>query len=302
MAFYYYSRYGFWTLVYMMLIEFPICVLLVNLMYYLKKPFHLGEAVTVNNYKMVLDPSDKGVSKELFVFGIREPGSTRLMENIVKEDSICVDIGANIGYYVLLESLKATKGRVYAIEPVQGNYNILRKNIFINHCKNVDTYKYAIGDHKGEVEMVVPDKKNLSYIPHDLPQREHALFGTNIEHEKVPLTTLDEFCLKNGVTPDLVRMDVEGHEIYIIQGMTRTLERMRKGSWIFIEMHLTPLGHDGINEIYSLLDRNGFKEIHCLREGKNPEIFNYGHIRKKFPGLEFPPIKHTMSFFMKVTP
>jgi len=300
LAWYYYTHYGFLTFLYMAFVEFPICVILVNIKYYIKKPFHMGEDVKVNDYYMKLDPTDKGVSRELFVFGIREPTSTKIMKEIVGKDMVCVDIGANIGYYVILESLQ-TK-RVYAIEPVQENLDFLKENIELNNLDNVQVYRFAIGDTHGIVNMCIPGKKNLSYIVHDNPQREHDPYGSNIQHEEVGMVTLDEFCAFEDVEPDIVRMDVEGHELYILRGMKQTLSRMKQGSWIFIEMHLIPLGDKGVNEIYYILEQNGFKEKYCLREGKNPEQYNYGHLRAKFPGLKFPAIKHTMSFFEKVAP
>lgn len=47
---------------------------------------------------------DKGLSKQLFITGYREPEYTRIFKSILKEEMTMIDIGANIGYYALIEA------------------------------------------------------------------------------------------------------------------------------------------------------------------------------------------------------
>lgn len=300
---YYYNNYNIYTVLYMVFIEFIICVCIVRILYIFKHIGYHNKYIPINNYYMYTDPSNIGVSRELYIFNTREPGSTTIMQRILRNynnsntNTTIVDIGANIGYYVCMEAIY-NNNRVYAIEPVPDNITILKDNIRLNNYKNIVVFPYAIGSSNGYTTMVIPDKKNLSFIPHSNPQGVHHVDLGKLPRIRVPIMTLDTFCKEQGVVPDIVRMDVEGHELHIVRGMKDTLKVMPMGSWIFIEMHLIPLGNN-VHEIYDTLKRYGFKEVYCLREGKNPPRFNYGHIRSLFPGLKLPVIEHTMSFFRK---
>ena len=68
---------------------------------------------------MYLDPKDRGISRTLLLFGERELDHKLILERIVKKNMKIFDIGANIGYYVLMESnLIGEKGKILEIEPV----------------------------------------------------------------------------------------------------------------------------------------------------------------------------------------
>ena len=82
----------------------------------------------IQGSKMYLDISDPGISKELLFKGIHEDMATRVLKQEIKKGMTTVDIGANLGYYALLEaSIVGDEGKVIAFEPVPRNFNILVK-------------------------------------------------------------------------------------------------------------------------------------------------------------------------------
>ena len=76
---------------------------------------------------MLLDISQEGIHKHLFLYGCHEPECTRIFRGMLPRGARVVDVGANIGYHVLIEAQMAQK--VYAIEPEPRNLRLLRKNI-----------------------------------------------------------------------------------------------------------------------------------------------------------------------------
>ena len=56
------------------------------------------------NFKMFLNPFDKGISRTLILFGVRELDHKKILELVLKKNMKVFDIGAKIGYYVLMES------------------------------------------------------------------------------------------------------------------------------------------------------------------------------------------------------
>ncbi|MFA5347545.1 MAG: FkbM family methyltransferase [Methanoregula sp.] len=208
--------------------------------------------VEVNNrYKMYLNLNDKGISLDLAIYKTREVFTTDYFQKIITEDMIIIDIGANIGYYVLLESQLASRGNVYAIEPVPENYNLLNKNIALNHCTNVSTYNFGISNVNGFSEMYVYDKYNWSSFIQNP-------WGNIIDIIQVPVFTLDKF-IESHVTdnPLFIRMDVEGFEYEVLKGSSKTLQTVRP-LIICIEMHPHLMSRDKVSECIKLMKDNQF--------------------------------------------
>ena len=83
---------------------------------------------SINDYRMLLDIEDSGISEALFVQGTREQQLKHILEKEVKEGDAIIDLGANLGYYTLmLWKLVGEDGKVYALEPSTKNFEILKK-------------------------------------------------------------------------------------------------------------------------------------------------------------------------------
>lgn len=181
---------------------------------------------------MILDTSDKGISVDLYANKLREPCFTgEFCNTVLKPGQIVIDIGANIGYYALMEArLVGETGLVYAIEPVTKNYDLLGRNLQLNNIGNVETYKIAIGDYTGDVDIGLSEHGNLCSIGNTLEK-----YG----HETIPITTLDEFTISRNIKPDVIRMDVEGYCPEIIAGGIKTLRDNNMA--LCMELHPTLL-------------------------------------------------------------
>lgn len=79
---------------------------------------------------MYLDLSDDGLSKTIFYRGVHEPLVTRWLEAELAPGMTVLEVGANLGYYLLLAATRiGPRGRIYAVEPVPETFAILRKNV-----------------------------------------------------------------------------------------------------------------------------------------------------------------------------
>jgi len=181
--------------------------------------------------RMFLDvKEDMGISYDLFRIGFREPFATKAFHEELSRGDVVVDIGANIGYYVLLEAMLVGKeGRVYAIEPVPQNVDLLKKNIKLNNYSNVEVFQLAIGNENKKDLIYLSSKRNCGSMI------KKAVMSTYKDEMLVKVVSLDKF-LENKPFPDLIRMDVEGYEIKIIRGMKKILES-NKPLKIFVEIH-----------------------------------------------------------------
>ncbi|CAB1064576.1 hypothetical protein D1BOALGB6SA_9372 [Olavius sp. associated proteobacterium Delta 1] len=197
---------------------------------------------------------DDGLSRYLVIKDIREDYITETMISELHKGDIVVDIGANVGYYALLEAkIVGYKGKVYAIEPVPESVELLRENVQLNKYSNIEIDQMAIGDKTGVASMYVGNWLNRSQMK-DLDIYKQEL----LEHEiSTVISTLDDF-LENKPFPNIIRMDVEGYEYNVIKGMKRILEKKRPLS-LFMEFHFRLLGIDKCQELLRMLKTTGFE-------------------------------------------
>jgi FkbM family methyltransferase len=260
------SRYGFWKSFLRLLVR-----LIPNNLkypYYAYRKFIFGNVViSINGVKMFLDlKNDDGLCRELVLHGKRE-GLTvdyLLASHILKEGDVALDVGGNIGYYALIESkLVGDTGKVFAIEPVKANFDLLNKNVSLNKMTNVTTSQMAMGAEDGYVDIYVREKKNLSSLT-VLPGDEKSV----VETQRVPMGTVDAYAKQYiGRMPHLVRMDVEGFEASILEGMK---ECLKSNATLLIEFHPMFLSETQKDRIYSLFKESGYTHVVVTVNPKTP--------------------------------
>ena len=184
----------------------------------------------VFDHDMLVDKNDKGVSSELSIYGIHEPLMSVLISKTIREDDYVVDIGANIGYYVLIEtSLLKENGKVLAIEPNKKSFRLLKMNIA--NCQGVKTLQVAVGSKQETGVMLAYDALNLSRLA---TGKDAA--GPDLNQENtVEIMPLDEL-VRSEPHVDVIRMDIEGFEFEAINGMLKTLSDFRPRA-LFFELH-----------------------------------------------------------------
>jgi len=181
---------------------------------------------------MELDLTDGGINTELFLDGIREVESTRELQARLKPNWIVVDVGANIGYYALQEA--RTCAKVYAIEPEPANYRRLVRNIELNNYQNIAAMNLAVGDKIGKIYLKSGLISNATRVCRDDEQPD----------AEVEVETLDSLFPDTRV--DFVRMDVEGYEFNVLQGMRNILSKYKP--CLFIEVHGRSLKEYGYSQ------------------------------------------------------
>ncbi|MDP7486313.1 MAG: FkbM family methyltransferase, partial [Dehalococcoidia bacterium] len=108
----------------------------------------------VFNYSLYLDTSDKGLSRTLFLFGRREIDHYKMLQEILEPGMQILDIGANIGYYAVMESLAiGPNGKITAIEPMPPNIEMLKRNVALNSASNIEVIHGAVSESTGTGQM-----------------------------------------------------------------------------------------------------------------------------------------------------
>jgi FkbM family methyltransferase len=203
--------------------------------------------IKTNGYYLMVYPKSAGIHRDLFFYRKREPMVTDFLRGsgLLQPGDAALDIGANIGYYAIMESkLVGKKGIVYAVEPVTKNMRLLKRNVSLNRAFNVHVSQLAFGASKGDGEIHLTKKCNLCTLKDTAPDI--------VGKQPVSIDTVDEF-LESKRFPKLVRMDVEGYEYEILKGMPKTL---KKGVNLLIEVHPNVIGD--LDGFLDCLDKYGY--------------------------------------------
>jgi len=147
-----------------------------------------------------------------------DPQTLRVIRQYLRPDSNTIDVGAHLGH-ILREIIKtAPQGKHYAIEPIPHLFQGLKKNF----GKKVTVLDYALSDKPGTAEFnLFVDKPALSGF------KKRTDFG----EQKVTRFTVNTERLDNLIPPetriDLIKIDVEGAEMIVLEGARGLLKRDR---------------------------------------------------------------------------
>ena len=155
---------------------------------------------------------------------------------IPNKNDIVLDIGSQYGDYALLWE-KRNKSIVYSFEALESNFNKMVKDFKINNSK-IYAYSFFIGN--GE-EISYNIKWNMA-------------INTKSEN-KMKTIKMDDFIFNNNIIPNIIKIDVEGFEKNVLQGLVKTLNKYNPK--IIIETHSKQLR----KECNDFLNENNYFQV-----------------------------------------
>ena len=203
-----------------------------------------------------------------------------LFTGLVTEGMIVVDIGAHVGYYTLLAARAVgNKGKVFCFEPEPSNYALLLKNIEENNCSNVVPVQKAVTNTTGSIKLFIAKDPSGHSIGSDNPHQKAIL---------VDSITLDDFFAGREHPIHVIKIDVEGAEMAVLQGMRKIIAKNRQLN-IFTEFNPEALMRAGFSpiEYFQMLVNYGF-EIYVINEQKQSlEPAEVSHVMKMCKSIEY---------------
>jgi len=161
-----------------------------------------------------------GMYTRLFLFGEYEPANSEIYRKLVRPGDLVFDIGANFGWYTgLLARQVGPRGKVHAFEPLPTVAALTRETIAMNGLEAiVELTNEGVGSESGTFTV---------YTFKDLPHG-HASATDLGRADAMPhlchITTLDEYVATRRMPQiNFIKVDVEGHELEVFKGATRTL-------------------------------------------------------------------------------
>jgi len=140
---------------------------------------------------------------------------------IIKEDDIIIDGGANIGFHTVQFASLAKKGKVYSFEPQPLIFNVLSTNILLNGASNiVNQYRLGISDKEATETLTSIDNQGVSMNEFCINWGGRG-FTEKDGNEEATTVALDSFNLPR---LNLIKLDVQGFEYKALMGGINTIK------------------------------------------------------------------------------
>jgi FkbM family methyltransferase len=150
------------------------------------------------------------------------------LKKIIKPGYVCLDIGANLGYYSFFMCTYAGKeGKVFAVEPVPLFRQIFEKNVPGNKFPQLTMFPYALGESEQTIAMGMPIVDGVIHhgMTHVLSKDETS--GKPIAETFDVTMKVPDRLLENLERLDFIKCDVEGYEYVVLSNMLNTINKHR---------------------------------------------------------------------------
>jgi FkbM family methyltransferase len=208
--------------------------------------------------------------KGYWFYGLsREEEEIDRFRELITEGSVILEIGGHIGYLTqLFEELVGDDGKVYVAEPSPNSLYFLNKNVLSSTCVVPIALSDTVGRSNlytdsfgGFTNSLIRDFTEDSNASMSLSQKNRNVAVGNIE---VDVTTVDALCKDLLVSPNFIKIDVEGAELSVLKGAKNTLMSVDN---LMVEISRN---HE---EVFTLLYRAGFHAT--TKNGESLEVGDY---------------------------
>lgn len=211
--------------------------------------------VTRQGLTFELDPTDDLQRRVLFG-GLHGEKERQICTELLESDSVVIDIGAHIGLYTVFFAKIVSAGKVHAFEPNPGAFMKLQRHAEINECDNIVLNNLALGEQSKTVTLQVPEGRTGSAT-----LSEHLEVTPEVgDTISVPVIRLDDYLSGEDIEHvNLIKLDAEGYEPFVLRGATSTLQQHRP--LILMEVNSLALQRHGwtSQELLNSLASFGYK-------------------------------------------
>lgn len=183
-----------------------------------------------------------------------------LLQNIIdviRPDYIVMDVGVNIGYYLLNFANKAKKGYVHGFEPNPIVYDFAKNNCNLNPFQNIKLNNIGLGHCKNLFEM--------SQINDNLGMNRIVASGTQTNIFLIEVEKLDDYVSMHSLARvDVMKIDVEGFEMNVLLGAEQTIIKWKPSLFIEIDEENLQMNNGSFKAMNDWLTSKGYIILNAL--------------------------------------
>lgn len=209
------------------------------------------------------------IQQQIYFFGYYDERGINCIKNQLKPGDTFIDIGGNIGAYSLIAAkLVGIDGQVIAFEPVTHVRNRLMENASLNQLEQIKVEPLAVFNKNTELTLHISNQDNLGM------SSIHAFKESFGLTETVQAVRFDDYVAKNNITQiDLIKMDIEGAELFALEGMKSTLTNLKPVVLIEICSNILEGTNLRVDEIYTFFEELNYSPF-CVGEDGGIHEFN----------------------------
>lgn len=202
---------------------------------------------TPDGLKLIIDPAvDKSIELSLFHTGTYEKGILNFIRKTFNSQTAFIDVGANIGLFSLYVKKYFPTATIHAFEAHPQTVEILKQNFSLNSINHEGIHPHALGAFKGKVHISNEDRTNRGGA---------SIVQSSSNCFEIDCSTLDDISIDKKV--GIIKIDVEGFELQVLQGAQRTIETDQP--ILIIEISKERDGVDQTQEIWDFVTNRGYK-------------------------------------------
>ncbi len=149
------------------------------------------------------------------------------LTSIIKRGNIFFDIGSFNGLFSIVLGMKYPELNVFSFEPNPANFKRTNYNIELNKLDNISTFNMGISNKTGRMDFYLPKDMSMTTVS----SFDRAFFYKHSDASsaktEVEVISIDSFCVNQKIYPQLIKIDVEGHELEVILGAQQTIEKYK---------------------------------------------------------------------------
>jgi len=217
-------------------------------------------------FPIMLDVDNHGVDHVIAAYRNFEPGILRLIRKNINNEDIFVDIGANIGQHSLYAAHFCK--HVYAFEPIERLCFQFLKSVYKNELYNIHVFNYGLGNEDKEM--------NIFTAANNMGSSSVIEKKNRINNGSIKIKRLDDIRKKCGIEKvDFMKVDVEGYEWEVLQGVKQTLLKWKPK----IILEYSPDLYNKINDstaqsIFTFLKELNYTIVDVDNDGSKYDVVN----------------------------
>jgi FkbM family methyltransferase len=224
--------------------------------------------VQINNFasniKMEVDKYSY-MGGSIYWTGYHQLNELLYINKILQKDMTFIDVGANQGEFTLFAAKRLTEGTIISFEPVKSNLISLKKNIEINAFNNVEIVAKGLYNEKKDLPVYTSFDNQLQGGRNEGLS---TIFPDNYRKDLeqiIELIPFDDYYYDQLKRFDFLKIDIEGAELFALQGMKKSIEKFHPQ--ILMEINATTSKNAGyeVDELITYLSDLGYKSYVIIR-------------------------------------
>ncbi len=225
------------------------------------------------------------IDLSIYYFGIWEPELTCFLQRHLRPGDVFIDVGSHAGWYSLLASrLVGETGKVICIDASPQNFRRLEEHMRLNNCRNMRLVHAAVWNERSQLRLFQAQAHNSGRS--SVKESFASNIGSDMDGRPIEAYPLPELLRPDEIErAAFIKIDTEGAEKEVVQGMAPLLERFPRRAIVAIEVTPAELEAEGVSvqQFFQPFTSLGYQATHIENDYDVSRYFRWSLDQKLAP-------------------